>query len=196
MDLNAQDGGNRKFIMVQLPESCDEKSEAYKAGFKTIADIGKERIRRAAAKIKAKNPEFTGDTGFQVYRLATSNRTQWKPLENPSLNLLEGILASSKQTLVDGWKTDEVVIEMMLLEGFPLDATKTKLSTIASNEIWKIIHPDIGHSLLVCLDAAIEESTTAHLQRQPKEDIFVCLDSALNDQAKLALSDALKVKTL
>lgn len=94
MQLNAEDGGHRKFIMVQLPEACDEKSEAYKAGYKTICDIGKERIRRAGAKIEAElaaksapadseqlsltddqqsaqTPKL--DTGFRVFKLADSN---------------------------------------------------------------------------------------------------------------------------
>lgn len=70
MQLNAEDGGNRKYIMVQLPEVCDEKSEAYKAGYKTIADIGKERIRRAANKIKREKPDYQGDLGFKVLKLS------------------------------------------------------------------------------------------------------------------------------
>ncbi len=73
MKLNAEDGGNRKYIMVQLPEPCDEKSEAYKAGYKTIAEIGKERIRRAAAKIKEEHPDWNGDTGFRVLKVDSSN---------------------------------------------------------------------------------------------------------------------------
>lgn len=69
MELNAADGGNRKYIMVQLPEPCKEKSEAYRAGFNTIADIGKERIRRAASKIQAEKPDYKGDLGFKVFKL-------------------------------------------------------------------------------------------------------------------------------
>jgi adenine-specific DNA-methyltransferase len=75
MLLNAEDSGNRKFIMVQLPEPCDDKSEAFKAGYKTIADIGKERIRRAGKKIKEEN-QITAknlDTGFRVFKVDTSN---------------------------------------------------------------------------------------------------------------------------
>ena len=72
MALNAEDGGTRKFIMVQLPEICDEKSEAYKAGYKNIAEIGKERIRRAGKKIKAENADNEGidqlDIGFRVLK--------------------------------------------------------------------------------------------------------------------------------
>lgn len=74
MQLNSEDGGNRKFIMVQLPEATDEKSEAYKAGYKNICEIGKERIRRAGNKIKEEHPEAKDlDTGFRVFRIDESN---------------------------------------------------------------------------------------------------------------------------
>lgn len=75
MQLNAEDGGNRKFIMVQLPEKCDEKSEAYKAGYKNICEIGKERIRRAAKKIHEEHPEAKFDDGFRVLKVDESNMT-------------------------------------------------------------------------------------------------------------------------
>lgn len=97
MQLNAEDGGNKKFIMVQLPEVCDEKSEAYKAGYNTICDIGKERIRRAGAKIKEElektNPERakTLDTGFRVLRLDSSNMKDvfYRPVDLKRDNLLD-----------------------------------------------------------------------------------------------------------
>ena len=73
MQLNAEDGGHRKFIMVQLPEETDEKSEAYKAGYKNICEIGKERIRRAAKKIHEDNPDATFDGGFRVLKLDDTN---------------------------------------------------------------------------------------------------------------------------
>ena len=73
MQLNAEDGGHRKFIMVQLPEKCDEASEAYKAGYKNICEIGKERIRRAGDKIKSEHPDAQLDTGFRVFRVDESN---------------------------------------------------------------------------------------------------------------------------
>ena len=83
MQLNAEDGGNRKFIMVQLPEPTDEKSEAYKAGYKNICEIGKERIRRAGEKIKEENKDKEGienlDVGFKVFKLDTSNIRKWQP---------------------------------------------------------------------------------------------------------------------
>lgn len=73
MQLNAEDGGHRKFIMVQLPEKCDEASEAYKAGYKNICEIGKERIRRAGDKIQSEHPDAKLDTGFRVFRVDESN---------------------------------------------------------------------------------------------------------------------------
>ena len=75
MQLNAEDGGHRKFIMVQLPEPCDEASEAYKAGYKNICEIGKERIRRAGDKIKSESPMTTQDLdiGFRVLKLDDTN---------------------------------------------------------------------------------------------------------------------------
>lgn len=73
MQLNAEDGGHRKFIMVQLPEKCDESSEAYKAGYKNICEIGKERIRRAGDKIQSEHPDAKLDTGFRVFRVDESN---------------------------------------------------------------------------------------------------------------------------
>ncbi|MBR6436385.1 MAG: hypothetical protein IKS45_07745, partial [Thermoguttaceae bacterium] len=73
MQLNAQDGGTRRFIMVQLPEDCDKNSAAYKAGYKTICEIGKERIRRAGAKIKESTPNASSlDTGFRVFKIVDS----------------------------------------------------------------------------------------------------------------------------
>src|SRR5690606_15528850 len=79
MQLNAKDGGARRFIMVQLPEPTAKDSAAAKAGYKTIADIGKERLRRAAKKLKDENPTYTGDLGFRVFKLDSSNIRAWEP---------------------------------------------------------------------------------------------------------------------
>lgn len=73
INLSVADKGDRHYVMVQIPEPCDEKSEAYKAGYKTIAEISKERIRRAAAKIKEENPDYNGDLGFKVFKIKTKS---------------------------------------------------------------------------------------------------------------------------
>lgn len=77
--LNATDNGNRKFVLVQLPEKCEEKSDAYKSGYKNICEIGKERIRRAGDMIRKENPEADIDIGFKVFRVANTN-IKWNSL--------------------------------------------------------------------------------------------------------------------
>ena len=99
MQLNAEDGGHRKFIMVQLPEVTDEKSEAYKAGYKNICEIGKERIRRAAKKIAEENPDAKFDGGFRVLKCDTSNMKDvyYRPDEY-ELSLFESLTDNIKET--------------------------------------------------------------------------------------------------
>ena len=136
MQLNAEDGGNRKFIMVQLPEPCEEKSEAFKAGYKTIAEIGKERIRRAAAKIReelttkgTKNTKEENvrdfrvvrgskelDLGFKVFKLDISNIRAW----NPDRNDLEQTLIDHIEHLVEGRSEEDVLYELLLKRGVDL----------------------------------------------------------------------------
>ncbi len=127
MQLNAEDNGNRQFIMVQLPELCDEKSEAYKAGYKNICEIGKERIRRAGKKLTDNSGQLALeekqplDIGFKVFKLDTSNLAKWDstPLENAGalfqrLDAIENSIKSDRTEL-------DVVYEVMLKLGIPLD---------------------------------------------------------------------------
>ncbi|MGI6771919.1 MAG: site-specific DNA-methyltransferase [Acutalibacteraceae bacterium] len=114
MQLNAEDGGNRKFIMVQLPEPTDEKSEAYKAGYKNICEIGKERIRRAGEKIKEEYKDKENienlDIGFKVFKLDTSNIRKWQP----DYDNLEQSLLDYVDNYVEGRTELDVVYEIML----------------------------------------------------------------------------------
>lgn len=118
MSLNAEDGGNRKFIMVQLPEPCDEKSDALKAGFETISDIGKVRIRRAGKKIK-EEAGLQGhhlDIGFRVYKLDSSNLRVW----NPEVDDLELALGSHEKHLLPGRTQEDLLYEILLKQGIEL----------------------------------------------------------------------------
>ncbi|WP_208442483.1 DNA methyltransferase, partial [Bartonella raoultii] len=131
MELNTQDGGNRKFIMVQLPELCDEKSEAYKAGYKTICDIGIERIRRAGAQIKQKYGaelirEQPLDTGFRVLELDSSNFPIWNdsPIDPNALDIKE-TLQTRFEHILQGVNFErshqDIIFEIILKYGWPLD---------------------------------------------------------------------------
>ncbi|WP_407662511.1 site-specific DNA-methyltransferase [Moraxella lacunata] len=118
MQLNSEDNGNRQFIMVQLPELTDEKSEAYKAGFKTISDISKERIRRAGAKIKAENPDKALDIGFKVFKLSDSNFKAWQIDDDDIAKQLEMYI----DLLKDNANEMDIVYELLLKMGLKLTA--------------------------------------------------------------------------
>ena len=148
MQLNAEDGGNRKYIMVQLPEVCDEKSEAYKAGYKNICEIGKERIRRAGEKIKsdetlpAENREKL-DIGFKVFKLDSSNIKEW---DSETENLEQSLFDS-----IDNIKSDrtslDILYEILLKYGLDLNVP------IVENKHFYSIG---GGTLLINLDKEID----------------------------------------
>lgn len=149
MQLNAEDGGNRKFIMVQLPEVCDEKSEAYKAGYKNICEIGKERIRRAGAKIRADKPDAQElDTGFKVFKLDTSNLVTWDsaPIENHDIETLFNRLNAMTNSVKPDRTEMDVVAEIMLKMGVPLDIPVTKIDVNG-----KAAYAVGDYLLLICL---------------------------------------------
>lgn len=129
LDLNKEDGGNRKFICVQLPEKCDEKSEAYKAGYKTIAEIGKERIRRVIKKIKeeeqSKQPDLFSkdkpkqDLGFKVFKLRQSNFKIWRPKVKNEEELFEQ-LTFHTDPVDENAEIENILYELLLKSGIPL----------------------------------------------------------------------------
>jgi len=146
MKLNAEDGGNRKFIMVQLPEATDEKSEAYKSGYKTIAEISKERIRRAAAKIKEENPAYDGDLGFKVFKLDSTNIKPWEVDFDMTERTLEDYISNIKPDR----REEDVLYEILVKYGLDLTLPIEEL-TIAGKQVFNI---GMG-ALIICLSNAI-----------------------------------------
>lgn len=142
MQLNAEDGGNRQFIMVQLPELCDEKSEAYKAGYKNICEIGKERIRRAGAKIGR------GDTGFKVFKLDTSNLVEWDSTPTQDEQIVAQRFSLLNETIKPDRTDLDVIYEVMLKMGIPL--TYKVISTQINDKKAYSIGEDC--LVLICLD--------------------------------------------
>ena len=132
MALNAEEAenneaGKRKFIMVQIPEATEADSEAYKAGFSNIAEISKERIRRAAAHITSELPESVDskalDFGFKAYKLADSNFIPWQQPASYDADSLMAQLEKHLDPIVDTATTDGIITELMLKEGYTLTAT-------------------------------------------------------------------------
>lgn len=164
MQLNAEDGGNRKFIMVQLPEPTAENSEAAKAGYKNICEIGKERIRRAGEKIKAecedKDKAQNLDIGFKVFKLDSSNLKKW----NPHPEDLQLSLQESVSNFLPGRSQLDVVYEILLKMG--LDLTSPIEERKAGNETVYII---AGGALMICLGEKITLPVAKEIAKLHKE---------------------------
>jgi len=155
MQLNAEDGGKRRYIMVQLPEKVeDEKSDAYRAGYKNIAEIGKERIRRAARKIQKENPDYKGDCGFKVFKLASSNIKLW----NPDAHDIEQSILDYQDNLVAGRSEEDVLYELLLKRGIDLAAPIAERQ-IAGKNVYNIGHGKI----FACLDDSFDKACLEEL---------------------------------
>jgi len=146
IQLNTEDGGNRKFIMVQLPEETDEKSEAYKAGYKNICEIGKERIRRAGAKIKEENPMTTAglDTGFRVLKLDSTNMKD--VYYNPDELTIETLMGTVDNIKED--RTPEDLLFQVMLDLGVLLSSKIEQTTIAGKTVYNVA----DGFLIACFD--------------------------------------------
>ena len=170
MQLNAEDGGKRKFIMVQLPEATDEKSEAYKAGYKNICEIGKERIRRAGKKIKEESPLTTQDldTGFRVLKLDSSNmeNVYYTPEEFDQRDLFEDNIKSDRTE-------EDLLFQTMIDLGIELSA-KIEQTQIAGKTVWNVSD---GY-LMACFDEAVNETTITEIAKQ-QPYYFVMRDKSL-----------------
>ncbi|OFV47870.1 site-specific DNA-methyltransferase [Oligella sp. HMSC09E12] len=150
MQLNAEDGGNRKFIMIQLPEQTEVNSNAYQAGYQTICDIGKERIRRAATKIRNEYPETDIDLGFKVFKLDTSNLKKWQP---DSGNLEKDLLDAIDNILPDRSNQD-LLYEVLIKYGLPLTYPVEEIK-IADHTIFNVANG----SIIACFDEGIDLET-------------------------------------
>lgn len=187
LQLNAEDNGHRKFIMVQLPEPCDEKSEAFKAGYKNICEIGKERIRRAGAKIKEENPIGTQDLdiGFRVLKLADSNMNDvYYGVDEYSQNMLSMLESNVKED-----RTDLDLLFGCLLEwGLPL-------SMPYSSEVIDgyTIHNYNDGDLIACFDEAIPDTIIKEIaKKKPLRAVF--RDSSfINSPSKINVGEIFKM---
>lgn len=180
MKLNAEDGGNRQYICVQLPEPCDKKSEAFRAGYETIADIGRERIRRAAKQIRRDHPDYNGDTGFRAFSLAPSNFKVWQCDADQTDNL-ERQLELHVEHRKDDSSDEEVLYELLLKAGYPLTAL-IEQKTLAGKTVYAIN----DGALLICLDNALTQDVMDAMAAAGPQRV-ICLDSAFNgnDQLKV-----------
>ena len=170
MQLNAEDGGNRKFIMVQLPEETDEKSEAYKAGYKNICEIGKERIRRATKKIAEENPEAKFDGGFRVLKLDSTNMKD--VYYNPS-EFMPSFLDSLADNIKEDRTPEDLLFQIMLDLGILL-SSKIEESVIDGKKVFNVE----DNYLIACFDENVTDETITAIAKQ-KPYYFVMRDSSM-----------------
>ena len=185
LDINKKDGGNRKFILVQLPEQCEKTSEAGKAGYSTITEITKERVRRVIKKLNDSEDgqlplDAPQDRGFRVFKLAESNFKPWNADLSKDATALEKQLELHVDHIRPGRSQDDILYEILLKSGFPLTAPVEPL-TLAGKQVFSIASSE----LLVCLESELTlELIRAIAERKPQR--VVCLDAGFagNDQLK------------
>ncbi|TCK69972.1 site-specific DNA-methyltransferase [Lonepinella koalarum] len=178
MQLNAKDNGNRRFICVQMPELTDEKSEAFKAGFKNIAEISKERIRRAGKQIAENNPDKPLDTGFKVFKLSDSHFKQW---QSPNMENLAQQLEFFIDPVADFAEPQAMLYEILLRLGLKL-SIKVRLE---NDVFW--LDDENGKRYAILLSEANEALFNQIIEQQPLK--VVMLDRLFNG------NDALKKNT-
>lgn len=176
MQLNSEDGGNRKFIMVQLPEKTEEKSEAFKAGYKNICEIGKERIRRASKKIKEESPLTTQDldTGFRVLKLDSTNM---QDIYYSPKDISQADLFSQVDNVKPDRTGEDLLFQVMLELGATLDS-KIETTTVAGKTIYNVAE---GY-LMACFDPDVTDDVVKSIaQMQPAYTVL--RDTSMKDDS-------------
>ena len=197
LELNREDDGNRRFIMIQLPESTPEMSAARKAGYETISDIGKERIRRVLANMQGKD-EFNGSDGFgvKVFKLTESNYRSWEGVpENDHESYVEQMHLLLEEPLVDGWVPENVIYEVALKEGYRLDSLIERVTGLDRNTIFRVSDVDQEQAFYICLDEELFQDDIDKLGLT-NDDLFVCRDKATDDTKAANLALQCRLKTI
>lgn len=203
IELNKEDGGNRKFILVQIPELVNENGEAYKAGFKTISDITIERNKRVVQKLIEEKKNLQPDLftnghkedavkglGFKVFKLVKSNfpRVEFAPdpekTDEENIELLKKYISDKEAQLVTAFNRDELMTEILLKKGFNLNYTTQKQEQFKKNEIY--LATDGEKETLICLDVTIEMETVEYFKKHTDKK-FICLERALDTTKKYNL---------
>ncbi|MBP6738535.1 MAG: site-specific DNA-methyltransferase [Leptospiraceae bacterium] len=193
---NSEDGGNRIFINIQIPEEIEKSLPGYKAGYKTIAEISKERIRRVIQKMEKEQEGQLitdggkQDLGFKVFKLADTNIKKFKDLKAKDLASYKKQLQESLLPFKDDAKEEDLVTEILLLEGFTLTAKIDK-----KGDVYKITERNDSEKILqICLLDKISKKVIQSLT-VTKEQVFVCKDSALDAETKLVLDEKCILRT-
>ena len=168
MQLNAEDGGNRKFIMVQLPEETDEKSEAFKAGYKTIPEISRERIRRAGDKIAAENPNAKLDIGFRAFKIDSSNQ---RDVSKTTEEISQANLLDDVESIKDDRNQFDLLYGFLLASGMEL-SSKFEIEKVSGKDVLIYDYLGEGTGVVACFEKTNSEIIEKIAHKQPLVAVF------------------------
>ena len=196
LQLNREDQGKRKFLVVQLPEPTDDIQ------YPTIAEIGKTRIRHVIRRLQNEgqslnfNSDATGeDLGYKVFKLASPNIQHWVHEEDRDPEAYSEKLALFNDPLIADWKPENVIWEAALREGFSLNTRFVSRALANGNKVYDVTDPDTEQKFMICLDDKIFADLSKHCELKP-EDLFICRDLALDDSAAANLALQCRLKTI
>ena len=197
LELNREDGDNRCFITVQLPEPTDNPM------FPTIADVGKERIRRVIARMQGEREgqlplearQTPEDLGFKVFKLAPSNYRSWKGSADTDPEVYAEQMGLFADPLVDGWTVPDVIWEVAVKEGYGLDSHIERVEAVADANVYRVADPDREQFFFICLDDIVRVGPLESLELS-KDTLFVCRDAALDDETAANLALQCRLKTI
>jgi adenine-specific DNA-methyltransferase len=188
MKLNAEDGGNRKYIMVQIPEETNEDSEAYKAGYKTISDIGKERIRRAGKKIKEDNQGkdlSNFDFGFRVFKVDSTNM---KDVYHSPKDTTQEMLLDLESNIKEDRTPEDLLTQVMLILGLEL-SSKIEEKDILGNKVFFVEN----NCLIACFDEEINFEIIDEIAKEKPLQVVFRDSSFKKDKDKINLEEKFKL---
>jgi len=196
-EMNREHGGQRKFIMVQLPERTDS------AEYPTISAIGKERIRRVLQKMAQSGQKELGlegairteDLGFKSFTLASPNIQQWRIEEEADVDSYTRELELFNDPLAAGWKMENVIWEVALREGYSLNTRFTARDLPNGNKVYEVTDPDTGQKFIICLDDQIRADFNKNCELT-LDTLLICRDVALDDTAAANLALQCRLKTI
>ena len=199
MKQNRSDGGDRRFICVQMQEPLPKPEERLK----TIGDIGKQRLRHSIEELTSasegtldlKASEVAEDLGYRIFTLAESNYRQWRGVEDADEDEYAEEMDLFSDPLLAGWKPEDVVWEVALKEGYSLSSSVDEVEAVEGNRVWRVSDRDRDQTLHLCLDDKLDDGTVRALGLG-RDDLFVCRDVALTDEQAANLALTCKLKTI
>ena len=186
MEQNRRDGGHRRYVCVQLPEPIDADSETARRGYKTLSQLGLHRIRTAAKMLADDESTMLTDSNadaanlaVRVFRLGESNIRRWTGVETKDAEAYAEQLDAFADTLVPGWKPEDVIWEVALREGYALTSEIDKCE-LNGQTVWRVTDSEREQSFHICLDDTLG-TEAVHTLGLTRDDHFVCRDTALDD---------------